>query len=148
MTYSDARSELWLPRTALASCVRGVMARDTLSVALDEPQRYNHMPVAPSCGLLWYLQGECQVLEPGTPPLPHSPRVAIAPATLCGPFTRPTISWNPGPMHAFMVLLMPDALAQMTGLDTAALLDRIVPAEEIFDADWQALFVRIGNSTA
>ena len=92
MTYSDARSELWLPRTALASCVRGVMARDTLSVALDEPQRYNHMPVAPSCGLLWYLQGECQVLEPGTPPLPHSPRVAIAPATLCGPFTRPTIS--------------------------------------------------------
>ena len=38
------------------------MARDTLSVALDEPQRYNHMPVAPTCALLGYLRGECQVL--------------------------------------------------------------------------------------
>ena len=46
MTYSDARSELWLPRSALASCVRGVMARDTQSVALDAPQRYKHMTVA------------------------------------------------------------------------------------------------------
>ena len=146
MTYSDARSELWLPRSALASCVRGVMARDTLSVALDAPQRYNHMPVAPTCALLWYLRGECQVLEPGAPPLPHSPRAPIAAATLCGPFTRPTVSWNPGPMHAFMVLLMPDALAHMTGLDTAALLDRIVPAEEVFDADWQALFAQVARA--
>ena len=80
MTYSDARSELWLPRSALASCVRGVMARDTLSVVLDEPQRYNHMPVAPTCALLWYLRGECQVLAPGAPPLPHSPRAPIAAA--------------------------------------------------------------------
>jgi AraC-like DNA-binding protein len=49
-------------------------------------------------------------------------------------------------MHAFMVLLMPDALAHMTGLDTAALLDRIVPAEEVFDADWQALFAQVAQA--
>ena len=93
-----------------------------------------------------HLYMACQVLAPGTPPLPHSPRAPIAAATLCGPFTRPTVSWNPGPMQAFMVLLMPDALAHMTGLDTAALLDRIVPAEEVFDADWQALFAQVAQA--
>ncbi|MDD2180052.1 AraC family transcriptional regulator [Acidovorax sp. D2M1] len=146
MTYSDARSELWLPGSALASCVRGVVARDTLSVALEESQRYNRLPAVPTCTLLWYLQGECHLLAPGAPAQPHSPRTPIAAATLCGPFTRPTISWNPGPMHAFSVLLMPDALAHMTGLGTAALLDRIIPAQEVFDAEWQAMFAQVAQA--
>ena len=146
MTYSDARSELWLPGSALASCVRGVVARDTLSVALEESQRYNRLPAVPTCTLLWYLQGECHLLAPGAPAQPHSLRTPIAAATLCGPFTRPTISWNPGPMHAFSVLLMPDALAHMTGLDTAALLDRIIPAQEVFDAEWQAMFAQVAQA--
>lgn len=34
----------------------------------------------------------------------------------------------------------------MTGLDTAALLDRIVPAEEVFDADWQALLPQVAQA--
>lgn len=146
MSYSDARSELWLPRTALASCVRGVVARDTRSEALQEPQRYNRLPAVPTCTLLWYLQGECHLLAPDAPAQPHSPRTPIASATLCGPFTRPTISWNPGPMHAFSVLLMPDALAHMTGLDTTALLDRIVPVREVFDAEWQAMFAQVAQA--
>lgn len=143
MTYSHARSELWIPRSTLASCVRGVMARDTRTEALDDAQRYNHLPAAPSCALLWYLQGDCQVLEQGAPAHPESPRVPIARTAFCGPFTQPTVSWNPGPIHAFMVLLMPDALACMTGLDTTALLDRIVPADELFGSDWQAMFRQV-----
>lgn len=143
MTYSHARSELWIPRSTLASCVRGVMVRDTRTEVLDDTQRYNHLPAAPTCALLWYLQGDCLVLEQGAPAHPASPRKAIARTTLCGPFTQPTISWNPGPIHAFMVLLMPDALAHMAGLDTTALLDRIVPADELFGADWQAMFRQV-----
>lgn len=38
---------------------------------------------------------------------------------------------------------MPDALAHMTGLDTTALLDRIVPADEVFGAEWQAMFRQV-----
>ena len=146
MTYSHARSELWIPRSTLASCVRGVMARDTRTEVLDDAQRYNHLPVAPTCALLWYLQGDCQVLDQGAPAHPESPRTPIARTTFCGPFTQPTISWNPGPIHAFMVLLMPDALAHMTGLDATALLDRIVPADELFGADWQAMFRQVESA--
>jgi AraC-like DNA-binding protein len=134
-----ARSELWLPRPALAACVRGVMARDTRGASLAAAQRYNHFPAAPTCALLWYLSGECDLLHP---PLPASepavPRRLPA-ISLCGPFTRPTVSWNPGDMHAFMVLLMPDALQLMTGLDIGALVDRVVPADQALDASWRAL---------
>ena len=78
MTYSDARSELWIPRSTLASCVRGVMVRDTRTEVLDDAQRYNHLPAAPTCALLWYLQGDCLVLEQGAPAVPESPRAPIA----------------------------------------------------------------------
>jgi hypothetical protein len=42
-------------------------------------------------------------------------------------------------MHAMMLMLMPDALAQLTGLDPGAFLNRIVPASEVLDAPWMTL---------
>ncbi len=153
---SAARSDLWLPRPALAACVRGVIARDTRGVALQPAQRCNHFPASPSCALLWYLVGDCEVDglaptgpgDPGHPGHPGDPgepaaRLRIAPASVCGPFTRATVSWNPGPIHAFMLLLMPEAFSLLTGLDAGALVDRIVPAAELLDEDWLDLVARV-----
>jgi AraC-like DNA-binding protein len=46
-----------------------------------------------------------------------------------------------------MVLLMPDALHLMTGLDVGALVDRVVPAEEWLDEAWQDWLVRMQDAT-
>lgn len=140
---SAARSELWLPQPALASCVRGVMVRDTRGVQLDNAQRYNHFPAAPTCALLWYLHGECKLLHPRPREADHEVQHRLPAVSLCGPFTQPTVSWNPGPMHAFMVLLMPDALHLMTGLDIGALVDRVVLAGEWLGPDWQEWLVQM-----
>lgn len=136
--FSAARSELWLPRAALASCVRGVMSRDTRAVALADEQRYNHFPASPSCAILWYFNGSGEMIAPGYPAEAGSPRTPTGQITFCGPFTRPTVSWNPGPMHAMMLLLMPDAVAHLTGIDPGAHLNHVVPVEDVFDASWLA----------
>lgn len=141
---STARSELWIPRPALASCVRGMIARDTRGVVLSTEQRCNRFPAAPTCALLWYLQGSAELLWPGAEATSRG--TPIAPVTLCGPFSRPTVSVNPGPVHAFMVLLMPDALTRLTGLDLAPLVDRIVPVEQVFDAPWLDLCQAVADA--
>ena len=135
-----ARSDLWLPRAALSSCLRAVISRDTRGVQLAEGDRYNHFPASPMCSLVWYFSGEAVVLDPHRPAAPDTPgRPLPDRITFCGPFNRPVISRNPGPMHAMMLMLMPDALGQLTGLDPGAFLNRIVPASEVLDASWLAL---------
>jgi AraC-like DNA-binding protein len=137
--FSDARSELWIPRSALVSCVRAVMSRDTHGVALADDQRYNHFPASPTCSINWYFRGDCDLLAPDCPARADSPRTPVGRITFCGPFTRPAVSWNPGPMHAMVLLLLPDALSQMTGIDPRAWVDRVVPVEDVFDDTWLAL---------
>lgn len=136
---SEARSELWVPRAALAPCVRAVFSRDTRSVALDDAQRYSHFPATPACSIVWYLSGSCELLAAGHRAHAASPREPVARVALVGPFTRPSIVWNPGPMHAFVVMLMPDALALLTGLDPSAWIDRVLPAHEVLGEPWRAL---------
>lgn len=136
---SAARSEIWLPRPALSSCVRAVLGRDTRGVPLPDEARYNHFPATPVCSIVWYLDGRGELLAPDKPAAADTPRSPIGPLTFCGPFTRPTISWNPGPMHALVLLLLPDALAALTGIDPGAYFNRIVPVEEVFDAEWLAM---------
>jgi len=135
---SAARSEIWVPRAALASCVRAVMSRDTTGVTLDEAQRYSHFPVTPTCTITWYFRGECHLLAPDHPARADTPRRPIARISFGGPLTRPIIVWNPGPIHAMVVLLMPDAVAQLTGLEPSDFLDRALPVEEVLDQSWLA----------
>lgn len=136
---SASRSELWLPQTALSSCVRAVISRDTRDVALQDQQRYNYLPASPVCSIVWYLSGHCEVIQAGFPAESTSPRTSIGPITFCGPFTHPTISWNPGPMHSMVLLLLPDALSALTGINPGAYLNRCLPAEEVLAPSWMAM---------
>lgn len=139
-TLSTAQSNLWLPRAALSSCVRAVLSRDTRGVALRAEQRFNHFPATPACSIVWYFSGQAEVLDPGYPAREDSPRQPLRnKITFCGPFNRPVISWNPGPMHAMMVLLLPDALSRLTGIDPGAHINRVVAAEDVLDASWMAM---------
>lgn len=137
---SAARCEMWLPRASLSTLVRAVMSRDTRAVALASEQRYNHLPATPLCSIIWYLTGEAELLAPGYPAAAASPREPLPGRVIfCGPFSRPTVSWNPGPMHVMALLLQADALAHLLGIDPGDYVNRIVPAAEVFDGEWLAM---------
>lgn len=135
--------QLWLPRASLSACVRGAMVRSTLGYTLRDEQRINRFPATPLCSLSWWFEGrsECLVPErPDTMPDLRSPREAYPGRwVLTGPHTRPSSSYCAAPTHAMMVMFMPDALHQLTGLEPEALTDRIVDAQTVLPPDWIAM---------
>jgi AraC-like DNA-binding protein len=56
-----------------------------------------------------------------------------------GPRTQPIVSTNPGEVDVFMVMLLPDALNALMGLDVAAQLDRHRAPSDVFDAEWMTM---------
>ncbi|MEK8033522.1 helix-turn-helix domain-containing protein [Ideonella sp. DXS29W] len=137
---SAAPTRLWLPPLALAGCVRGVMLRDTTSAALPPERRFNHYPASPLCTMSWWFAGTGEWLAPGAVPSLDSPRTTSeARITFAGPHTHPTISWNPGPARGMMLLLMPDAVQRLAGVDPRQWVNRVVPAEDALPADWMTL---------
>ena len=129
-------TRLIAPRTALASCVRAFLVRDTTRCApLPPAQRLNRFPATPMCCLLWTVAGEVEAAAPG----PDLLQVRMPPALFSGPRGYPLVSYNPGPVHSFMVMLYPAALHALTGIDMAVLFDQVRPLEPLFDADWLAL---------
>jgi len=60
-----ARSVLWAPRGALASCVRAHIVRDTRRAALAPAQRFNQFPASPMGALTWFFEGEAVVVRRG-----------------------------------------------------------------------------------
>jgi AraC-like DNA-binding protein len=140
---SAALNRLWTPRLSLSACVRGVMTRDTRGVALSAEQRFNYFPASPLCSISWWLDGCSERVLGPFPERParlDDPRVPIeGRIVLAGPFNGPSVSWNTGPGHGMMLLLMPDALHLLTGLDPAAFLNRLVDASEVLPPEWHAM---------
>ena len=130
-----APAQLWLPRWELSRCVRAVVSRSTLGLGRHWPPEWhhNHFPATPLCTISWFMAGHSDVLTPGQAPL-RMPRVSLA-----GPFTGPTHSRNSPEAHGMMLLLMPDAMQALTGLDPVHLLNRVVPLAEVLDGEWQAM---------
>ncbi|MDD0839487.1 AraC family transcriptional regulator [Curvibacter sp. HBC61] len=135
-----APTRLYLPRPSLVACVRGTMVRSTLGLDWADEQRFNHFPATPLCSLGWWFEGTGELLARGAPAALHSPRRPYGSRLVFGgPQTGPSITWNPGPAHGMMVMLMPDALQSLTGLDVAAWVDRIGDLREALPADWVAM---------
>lgn len=127
--------QLWLPRLSLSQCVRAVVSRSTLGIGGAWPAswHHNHFPASPLCTLAWFFRGHTELLHPGQPP------ERLPPISLSGPFTAPTQSRNAPEGHAMMLMLLPDAVQALTGLDPAALVNRCVPAEAVLGAEWLAM---------
>jgi AraC-like DNA-binding protein len=129
-------TRLIAPRAALASCVRAILVRDTTGCApLPPAQRLNRFPAAPMCSIVWTVAGDVEAAAPGL----SLPDVRMPPALFGGPRSYPLVSYNPGPVHSFVVMFYPAALHALTGISMDALLDQFRPLDALFDADWLAL---------
>ncbi len=139
-TSAAPLSRLWLPRPALAHCMRAVMSRSTLGAELTAAQRFNYFPATPLCGISWWFEGTSEFLAFDTNPSLDGPRTPV-PARICfhGPSRGPLLSWNPGPCHGMMLMLMPDALHRLTGITSMDYVDRFVDVRDIFPAPWVAM---------
>lgn len=128
-----ATAHLMAPSLGLASCVRAYVARSTVGVDLLPQERFNHFPASPLCGISWFMHGVADVMpDDGRDAAPQR----LPPISFFGPHTRPTVSHNPGPAHGFMLLMLPDALHAMTGVDVTLQVDRQSPLQQVLDADW------------
>ena len=129
-------TRLIAPRTALASCVRAILVRDTMRCPLLPPaQRLNRFPAVPMCSIIWTIAGDVEAAVPGL----ALTDVRMPPALFGGPRSYPLVSYNPGPVHSFIVMFYPAALHALTGVSMDALLDQFRPLDALFDADWLAL---------
>ena len=130
------QTRLIAPRAALASCVRAFLVRDTTGCApLPPAQRLNRFPAVPMCSIVWTVAGDVEAAAPGL----SLPDVRMPPALFGGPRSYPLVSYNPGPVHSFVVMFYPAALHALTGISMDALLDQFRPLVALFDADWLAL---------
>lgn len=124
---SSGYSKLIRPRLSLGSCIRGIVARSTVGRNLRADQRLNHVPATPLCAITWFIQGTAEWADTGS---------SAGRISLCGPRTRPATSINQGPVETMTLLVTPDALHPLTGLDASTLVDRSCHVEEIFDPEW------------
>ena len=131
MLTRSATARLIAPRTSLASCVRAHIVRSTVGVELAPHERFNHFPATPTCTITWFVRGTAYRTSNGQP-LP-------GPIVFGGPHTIPTVSYNPQEVQAFMLIVMPDALRAMTGIDAGEHVNRLSAAHEVFDASWLAM---------
>ena len=135
--------QLWLPRASLSACLRGTMVRSTLGYTLTDEQRINRFPATPLCSLSWWFEGGSEALvadRPNALPGLHSRRETYPGRwVLTGPHTRPSTSYCATPTHGMMVMFMPDALHLLTGLEPAALTNRMVDAQTVLPRDWIAM---------
>jgi len=130
------------PRTSLASCIRAHMARDTTGIPLlPVDERINRFPASHMCAITWFIEGQCRLVAPEEVAMPDGQWLASA--IVSGPHTGPTASFNPGPVHAFMTLLFPQAWHAVTGMDVSTLTNRIVSVEDVLGPEWMALSRRV-----
>ncbi len=127
---------LLAPHSALATCVRAYVTRSTMGATLGAVDRLNHFPATPTCAITWFIRGDYAHIDQGSGLITSNlPR----PVMFTGPHTQPTVSTNPGEMEAFIVLMLPDALHALTGLDIAAQVDRYRDPADVLDADWVSM---------
>jgi AraC-like DNA-binding protein len=127
----ETEAQLLWPRQSLAGCIFCAIVRDTRGIELSEGQRFNHFPSTPFCTLHWLLDGQGHTIS--------SPEHVVAPVTgapiprfsFFGPQQGPSHTWNPGQVRFLTLIIYPEAFALLTGVDLAAQLNRMAPAEQV-----------------
>jgi AraC-like DNA-binding protein len=138
---SAASNRLWTPTASLSACVRAVMLRDARGVDLTPAQRLSYFPATPMCTISWWFGGHAERVGgpfPRREASAQDPRTALAGnLVLGGPFNEPSVTYSTGPVHGMMLMLMPDALHLLTGIEAAALVNRLVNARNLLPPEWR-----------
>lgn len=134
----DPHARLWLPPLALSGCVRAAVLRDTRGAGLAGDALLNHFPATPLMSLIWWLQGRADVLDaPGfAPSVGSGEERNDGVLDVAGPFSAPCLSRCRGDVHVMQLLFQPDALQALTGIEPAALLNRVRPPQGLLPPDW------------
>lgn len=133
----DDKTRLWLPPLRLSGCLRGAMLRDTRGRVLSETERDNYFPATPLVSLIFWLEGSSEWRTAPGFALPQGEPFE-SPLMLAGPFTLPSTTQNPGPIHAIKLLFLPDAFAALTGIAPGNHVNQVVDARAVLPPDWNA----------
>ncbi|NWA24222.1 helix-turn-helix transcriptional regulator [Pseudomonas gingeri] len=129
-------SALYAPQPALAGCIRAYLSRSTEeAAALTPEERRNHFPPTSTCVIVWLIRGQdSRVPAPDdTQPTDHR----SLPVVFSGPHTRPSVSHNSGEVQFFTLLIYPDALRALSGLEVMPHINGYSPFASLFDSNWQ-----------
>jgi AraC-like DNA-binding protein len=122
------------PRSALADCVRAYVTRSTVAAELAVDERRNQFPPTPTCVITWVIQGQDTRVGAADPSDADGVKM---PVIFSGPHTQTSVSDNPGPVQLFTLLIYPDAVHALTGLDIAAHMNRFSAFSDVLDVQWQ-----------
>lgn len=131
---SNTSSAFYLPSTGLASCAFGYVLRDTRQLDLSEGERFNRFPASPLCNISWVFEGEIYLAGDDAP----MPKLSFS-----GPHRQPVLSYNPGPVYAFMAAVYPEAWSMLTGTEVSEYVDRTVALDSVVEPQLLDLFVRM-----
>jgi AraC-like DNA-binding protein len=134
--HASTSSQVIAPCDALSQCVRAYVSRCTLGATLKTSQRHNHFPASAACSITWFMHGSSRRV--------HDPQALPSTVLFRGPHTRPVTTVNTGPVQMFVLLLMPDALQAIANIDAGQHLNRLCPADKVFDPHWMALLHAVG----
>jgi AraC-like DNA-binding protein len=137
---SRAPVRLWLPHPSLSLCVRAIVARSTLTIGRDWPDSwlYNHCPATPLCSIGWFLSGRLELIDEGRPAADRSGQ-RLPQAYFSGPLTRPTVFRITPEAHGLVLMMLPDAIQALTGLNPADWVNRFDALPAGLGTDWQVL---------
>jgi AraC-like DNA-binding protein len=127
-----------LPPPALAGCIRAYILKDTTGRPAPLGGQLNRYPASVYCGVAWLLQGGSERVDPA-----GGASQPLASTLLLGPQSRPLVTRNPGPVRSFGVVFQPHAFDQITGLDVGALVDGVLPAEDVLPPHWTGLCTQV-----
>jgi AraC-like DNA-binding protein len=134
--FKVADTHLRLPSSALNSCVRAYVSRNTSGIALNPDEMLNHYNATPLCSIMWRIKGDAELVSQGGLPAAQAIPAKIV---VAGPQTLPSITKNIGECHGLMVLFFPDAFHALTGIDVASLVDSFAPIADLLDTSWQRM---------
>jgi len=107
---------------------------------LPSAERVNRFPAHNYCSFAWFIHNEPMLISPAS----DSWAGKVVPrAVFGGPRPTPIVQLHSGPMQGFAMLLYPQALQALTGLEISAHVERFSPMSEVFDAEWQALSAQV-----
>jgi len=115
--------------------VRAFIVRDTRDCGLDGDRLLNRFPANSHCALIWFLEGEAQLLSHAG----GQRGAVLSGCVVSGCHTQPLVSRSRGDVHSFMALFHPEAFHAMFGVDLAPLQNRSLAAREVLPARGMAL---------